>query len=38
MGITDTSENIETLEKFIEQADKAMYQAKNNGRNRIEIL
>ena len=30
-------DNLE-IEKFIEQADKAMYQAKNNGRNRIEIL
>jgi len=38
IGITDTAQNIESLEMFIEQADKAMYNAKNNGRNRIEVL
>lgn len=38
IGITDTAQKINSLEMFIGLADKAMYQAKNNGRNRIELL
>lgn len=38
IGITDTSQDIASIAMFINQADKAMYQAKNNGRNRVELI
>lgn len=37
IGVTDTKLEADTLELFIEHADKAMYQAKTLGRNRIEL-
>jgi diguanylate cyclase (GGDEF)-like protein len=33
-----TPENIEEIEKWIENADEGLYKAKENGRNRIEII
>lgn len=38
IGITDTAQNIDSIAMFVNQADKAMYQAKNNGRNRVELI
>lgn len=37
VGITDTLQKSDSIENFIEHADKAMYQAKQLGRNRIEM-
>lgn len=37
VGIVDTSAHAPTLENFIEYADKAMYEAKQNGRNQVVI-
>jgi diguanylate cyclase (GGDEF)-like protein len=38
IGVSMLSERHKNLEQFINEADKAMYQAKKNGRNRIESL
>ncbi len=38
IGLTEIKEDDESIEKAIERADKALYKAKRNGKNRIEIL
>ena len=38
IGISTLSDKHNNFEQLISDADKAMYQAKNNGRNRIEII
>lgn len=38
IGVCTLNENHKTLEELIHDTDKAMYHAKENGRNRIEIL
>jgi len=38
MGLTELKEEDDSLEKAVERADKALYMAKKNGKNRIEIL
>jgi len=38
MGLTELKEEDDSLEKVIERADKALYMAKKNGKDRIEIL
>jgi diguanylate cyclase (GGDEF)-like protein len=38
IGICTVSDKHNNFEQLISDADKAMYQAKNNGRNRIEII
>jgi len=37
LGICQLSENIENANKWLEQADKALYRAKENGRNQSQI-
>ena len=37
IGIAMWDKNLETLEEFTKAADKAMYQAKENGRNQVVI-
>ncbi len=37
LGVTQCMEN-DTLEKAIERADRALYMAKENGRNRVEVV
>ncbi|HQC38493.1 MAG TPA: diguanylate cyclase, partial [Thermotogota bacterium] len=37
IGVATTRENI-TLDELLAQADKALYQAKNTGRNRIALF
>jgi diguanylate cyclase (GGDEF) domain len=38
MGLTELKEEDDSIEKAIDRADKALYMAKKNGKNRIEIL
>jgi len=38
MGITELKEEDDSIEKAVERADKALYNAKRSGKNRIEIL
>ena len=38
MGLTELKEEDDSIEKGIERADKALYMAKKNGKNLIEIL
>lgn len=38
MGLTELKEEDDSLEKAIDRADKALYMAKKNGKDRIEIL
>ncbi|MGC8588391.1 MAG: GGDEF domain-containing protein, partial [Hydrogenobaculum sp.] len=38
MGITELKDEDDSIEKAIDRADKALYNAKRNGKNRIEIL
>jgi len=38
MDLTELKEEDDSLEKAIDRADKALYMAKKNGKNRIEIL
>ena len=38
IGISMLSERHQNLDQLINDADKAMYLAKENGRNRIEVL
>jgi diguanylate cyclase (GGDEF)-like protein len=38
MGLTELKDEDDNLEKAIDRADKALYHAKRNGKNRIEIL
>ncbi len=38
IGVCKLSERHKSLDQLINDADKAMYQAKENGRNRIEVL
>ncbi len=37
-GLSQSDENDKTLNQLIAQADKALYQAKHNGKNRIEVF
>lgn len=37
MGVADTSKSVDGLDKLIEHADQALYKAKKNGRNRVEV-
>ena len=37
IGIAQISKNCEDLEMLMKQADEALYQAKHNGRNRLEV-
>ncbi len=37
IGVAQISKNCEDLEMLMKQADEALYQAKHNGRNRLEI-
>ncbi|AEF18620.1 MULTISPECIES: GGDEF domain-containing protein [unclassified Hydrogenobaculum] len=38
MGLTELKEEDDSIEKAIDRTDKALYMAKKNGKNRIEIL
>ena len=38
LGVSSLNKNTETLEKLIDIADKALYEAKRTGRNRVVII
>ncbi len=38
MGISLFSDKLKSFNQLINDADKAMYRAKKNGRNRIEVM
>ena len=37
IGLSDSTQKADSLERFIDQADKAMYTSKQNGRNQVNI-
>ena len=37
IGIADLSDQVDNVERLVDNADQALLQAKQNGRNRIEI-